>query len=162
MKRSKHFVAKDAAAPKAAKVTSASPASKRKSPAKPASTSGAKTSSARKTAQKTASKARKTIVLDSDSGDGDDDFQASHAWALSHSAHNGMFSRPLPLSRKAIMLKQVRELYPELKSHLSRIVTLSMYMHLCWTTLPAHRGLFSQFRKAHNTCRLDKYYRPGV
>ncbi|KAL3132947.1 hypothetical protein ABBQ38_006860 [Trebouxia sp. C0009 RCD-2024] len=81
VKRSKHFAAKDAVAPKAAKVASASTVSKRKSPAKPASTSGATTLPARKTAQKPASKAKKAIVLDSDSDDGDDDFQMPDAAA---------------------------------------------------------------------------------
>lgn len=131
MKRSKHFAAKDAVAPKAAKVASASTVSKRKSPAKPASTSGATTLPARKTAQKPASKAKKAIVLDSDSDDGDDDFQASHAWGLSYAADNSMFCRPLPLFRNASMLKQVNELYSELKSHLSHTATLvAVYAHL--------------------------------
>lgn len=79
VKRSKHFADKDASAPKAARVTSATTASKRTSPAKPASTSSAKASPVKKPAQKTARKVKKTIVLDSDSDDGDDDFQASHA-----------------------------------------------------------------------------------
>ena len=80
VKRSKHFATKDASAPKAAKVTSASAVSKPKSP-KPAAISNAKTS-AKKAVQRPASKAKKTIVLDSDSDDGDDDFQASHTWGL--------------------------------------------------------------------------------
>ena len=80
VKRSKHFADKDVSAPKPARESAASNASKRKSPAKPAAAKAAKDSPAKKKvgkAEKSASKGRKTVVIDSD--DDDDDFQARRA-----------------------------------------------------------------------------------
>lgn len=94
VKRSKHFVDKDASAPKAARESAASTGSKRKSPGKPAAAvpvvqqratataSDAKAnkgSPAGKKSAKAAGKGRKAVVIDDDS---DDDFQvqlAQHA-----------------------------------------------------------------------------------
>ena len=92
MKRSKHFVDKDASAPKAARESAASTGSKRKSPVKPAAAvveqratatasdaKANKASPAGKKSAKAAGKGRKAVVLDDDS---DDDFQvqlAQHA-----------------------------------------------------------------------------------
>ena len=83
VKRSRHFADKDASAAKQAKESSASAASKRKSPAKPAAAKSTKASPAKKVAQKPASKSKKAIVLDSDDEDDDGDFQASYACVLS-------------------------------------------------------------------------------
>lgn len=82
VKRSKHFADKGVSAPRPAKESSASAASKRKSPAKPAPTKTTKASPAKKAAQKPASKSKKAIVLDSDDDDDDGDFQARHACVL--------------------------------------------------------------------------------
>lgn len=82
VKRSKHFADKDVSAPKPARESAASNASKRKSPAKPAAAKAAKDSPAKKKvgkAEKSASKGRKAVVIDSD--DDDDDFQMSDAAA---------------------------------------------------------------------------------
>ena len=81
VKRSKHFADRNVSAPKSARESATSNASKRKSPAKPAAVKPAKHSPGKKKvskAEKSASKSRKAVIIESDDDD-DDNFQARHA-----------------------------------------------------------------------------------